>query len=131
MMELWAHRRDLAGWSWRLDELPPGICGLTDYAARTMTIDPRLDWGAWRGTVLHEALHAVRGPVRHHETEAEEALVEEMTARRLIPMDRLRDTRHMRTLRERARALHVDRALLNVRLSSLTEAERAMMDLDY
>jgi len=126
MKQLWAHRRDLAGWSWRLEELACGNYGVTDFDSKTVTIDSRLDYGAWRSTVQHELMHVLRGP--SDDEAREERLVEQMAALALITLDDLRSVRHLRSLRQQAAQLGVDRKLIKTRWRSLTDAEKAWLE---
>ena len=127
MKQLWAHGRDLAGWSWRFEELTCGNYGVTDFDSKTVTIDSRLDYGAWRSTVHHELLHVLRGPCDDDRAK-EERLVEQMAAIALISLDDLRSVRHLRSMREQAAQLRVDRKLIKTRWRTLSDAEKAWLE---
>ncbi|WP_132975832.1 hypothetical protein [Pseudonocardia dioxanivorans] len=55
--------------------------GATIFPRRTIYIDPLQDWEDWAETLLHELIHALRGPLPEEEYDAEEAIVEAATRR--------------------------------------------------
>lgn len=86
-----------------------------------------------RSTLTHEAIHLERGPIpRHrHFAQREERVVEELTARLLIPIEDLLDTLlwcHGRADDEAADELWVDLDVLNTRIATLKPCERRWVD---
>lgn len=102
-----------------------GQLGLTDYAARTITLDPDQDQAQRRSTLAHELVHVERGPAPHWCKTREEALCDREAARRLIGIRELGEAlAWAHNLAEAADDLWVDDELLRVRLSHLHPAER-------
>lgn len=70
--------------------------GLTNFRTDEIAVDHRLDFPAFRGTLVHELIHLRRGPVPEHLAAAEEVAVRHETADVLLPalryLSRHRDT---------------------------------------
>lgn len=62
-----------------------GLMGLTAFESKTVTLDPDLDPGEWRATLVHELLHLLRGPVPHRLADTEEAVIRRETGQTLVP----------------------------------------------
>jgi hypothetical protein len=62
-----------------------GPLGLTDFVARTVSLRRGLDQAQRRSTIMHETLHAERGPVPMGLAAKEETYVRKQTARELLP----------------------------------------------
>jgi uncharacterized protein DUF955 len=83
-----------------------------------------------RCTLTHELVHRERGPVPVDPVGAarEERVVDEISSRRLIPLDALIDAlRWTRQSRELADRLWVDEPTLHTRLDRLDESELATL----
>lgn len=109
--------------------LPDHIMGLQRGAriwlCRTLTQAER------RCTLTHELVHRERGPVPADPAAAarEEAIVEEISARRLITLPQLADgLRWSRHPRELAEALWVDQPTLHTRMATLDPLEVAELE---
>lgn len=122
----WRYLRGMSDWTLHWSRLD-GRRGECDWAARTITLDPRLLQPERRCALTHELVHAHR-QVAHHDPvlqAREESLVEQLVARALIPLDRLLDAlRWAHNLRELADELWVDEATATTRLQHLHPAER-------
>ena len=112
--------------------LPEKVAGYWDGDC-TIVLDASLTQAARRATLEHELVHVERGPVPDDTLLAarEEALVDEIAARRLIPLDRLVDA--LRWCQGAAGAaladeVWTDQHALNVRLATLTPDERATIE---
>jgi Zn-dependent peptidase ImmA (M78 family) len=105
-----------------------GRLGEYRHLTREIVLDPRLERRAQRCTLAHELQHAHRGDLPCVDAvlqKRQEMLVERAAARRLIPLTDLAEALcWARDRHEAAEALDVDRAMLECRLSSLTDAER-------
>lgn len=108
--------------------LPDGLAGYWD-GHRTIVLDSALTQAARRSTLEHELAHVERGPVPADAVLAarEEATVDEIAARRLIPLGLLVDA--LRWCQGAAGAaladeVWTDQHTLNVRLATLTADER-------
>lgn len=112
--------------------LPAGLGGLYDHPTRTIFIDDRLNCGARRATEEHERVHAERGDSRCEDpwfNTKQENLVENETARRLIPVEELAEALvWCRDDHELAEYLEVDRKLILARRKILTEIEIAYIN---
>ncbi|NKW17037.1 hypothetical protein GTA26_05310 [Rhodococcus hoagii] len=113
------------------DSLPDGVTGFWD-GANTIYLDPRLTQRAKRSTIEHETMHLERGfvPVNGVLLAREEAKVDELAARNLITIDMLIDAlRWCRgvTGAELADEVWTDQHTVNVRLATLSAAERAQV----
>jgi hypothetical protein len=75
--------RALAGW--RLTRHKRGDYGYTDHEARTISLRADLTWPQLRSTLVHEVLHATRGPALDTLGDREEMRVRKETARLLLP----------------------------------------------
>lgn len=122
----WRHLRRLVDWTLHWSDLPEGILGLTDFERRTITLTTGLTQVERRSTIAHELVHAERGPVLDVYWPREEATVNRLVARRLLP-----DIRQVGEalawacdLDEAADELWVDVATLTTRLEALHPAER-------
>jgi hypothetical protein len=124
----WRRFAGLTDWTLRWAELPPGVMGETCHRTRTVTLALGMSQAERRCTIAHETEHILRGPVLPHESRREELLIDHTVARLLVPdvhelVDALSWARGH--LESAADALWVDDYLLQVRLVTLTEAERA------
>lgn len=117
-------------WTLEWARLPRGILGLCDWETRIITLDSRLKQPERRCTVLHEVLHAKR-QIFHADAvlmAKEEAAIEKLVARALIPVDALGEAlAWAHNLDEAAGELWVDRTTLDARLGALHPAERAYL----
>lgn len=102
-----------------------GRLGVTDYRARTITLDPDQGQAQRRSTLAHELQHVVRGPVGEALRLREESVVDQAAARQLIGIRELGEAlAWAHNLTEAADELWVDEQLLQVRLDHLHPAER-------
>lgn len=114
----WRLLRSLEDWTLRIEPLPPGVYGDCHWATKTITLSPRLNQVERRCTILHEVIHAERGPFPAYQRAREEATVAEETARRLIPLHDLGEAlAFSRDLAVVADILWVDVPTLHVRLT--------------
>lgn len=114
-------------------EIPGDRAGV--WIGDTIYIDRRLTQAARRSTLEHEVCHVDRGFVPDDPVliAREEAFVDELAARNLITLDAL-----IAALRwcqgvasaELADEVWTDRHTLNVRLATLTRAERAVIEAE-
>jgi hypothetical protein len=123
----WRRFGELTDWTLRWAELPPGVMGETCHRTRTVTLAVGMSQAERRCTIAHETEHVVRGPVLPHLSRDEELLIDRAVARLLVPdvrelVDALSWARGH--LESAADALWVDDYLLQVRLVTLTDAER-------
>lgn len=105
------------------------VHGSTDGCS--ITLHPLLTQAERRSTLTHELIHLERGPAPPHLTAREEALVEEIAARRLVDLDDLADAivwHDGHAHDDMADDLWVDRAMLLARIRSLTPDERAYIE---
>lgn len=121
---------DFPDWTVSTDERLPGdICGLTTFSEKRIQLCSAISSVQQDCTLAHELVHAERGlaPTDREAANAEERIVDEIAARRLIP---IRDVAHElvrapdMTLSYLAAQLHVDRHTLTVRILTLTPSER-------
>lgn len=109
--------------------LPPGL-----RAAWTLDgiwLRPGLTQAERRCALTHEIIHLERGPVPAHPVlaAAEERVVADLAARRLIPLDSLAQALAWTTTpHDLAEDLWVDTHTLTIRLRHLTAGERAAVD---
>lgn len=120
----WRALRALPEWSVHLtDELPYGAHGWTRWEDRTIWLLSSLDQTGRRCALEHERQHIVRGEVCG---DADEAAVEQATARTLIPLSDLVDALHWsRHPREVADHCWVTLDVLTCRVRNLHPAEVA------
>lgn len=114
----------LVGWA----HLPGGMMGATDHSARIIVLDKRLTQAERRSTLTHEQVHVERGPLPGIAVldAREEEQVRRISARRLIPLERLADAlAWTQNTAEAAEELWVDIPTLEARLRGLHPAERA------
>ncbi|WP_242676731.1 hypothetical protein [Rhodococcus sp. ABRD24] len=111
-------------------ELPGDRAGV--WIGNTIYIDRRLTQAARRSTIEHEVCHLDRGvlPEEPVLVAREEAIVDELAARKLITIEALVDA--LRWCQgvasaEFADEVWTDRHTLNVRLATLTHVERAQI----
>jgi hypothetical protein len=124
----WRRFSALTEWTLGWAELPPGVMGLTCHRTRTVTLAVGMSQAERRCTIAHETEHILRGPVAAHEVAREELLIDRRVSRLLLP-----DVRQVGDalvwsdgrVDAAADALWVDDYLLQSRLASLTDAERA------
>lgn len=124
----WRRLRALAGWTlhWHTPENDPDP-GFTLHDERIISLRTDLTWPERRSTVLHECLHAERGPVLEGVlTEREELAVRRAAARILLPSVKAigEALAWARCNDEAADELMVDVGTLNDRLRWLHPAER-------
>lgn len=127
----WRHiATDYPEWVVREWTFPDGHrWGLTEHPTRTVWIDKRLDLASERCTLAHELVHVERGPFPEHLREKEEAICDDIAARRLMPLIVLAEA--MAWARDQAelrRVLEVDPPMLDARMSGLTPWERELLD---
>ena len=128
-----ASQLGMGGWTWRIARLPPGMLGWTDHQAMTITLAPGQTQRQLRCTVAHEIGHAERPPFVACYTAMEERFVDQMAARRLVPVEQLLDAhRWAHNLAELADECWVDEPTILVRLQYLCPSERLklMVGLD-
>lgn len=122
----WRRFRSLVDWTLQWMSLPDGVVGVTDYAARTVTLARDLSQVERRCTIAHETEHVVAGPVPEFYWPREEARIDQVVARRLIPLEDLVEAlRWAHDIHELADELWVDVPTVRVRLVSLTGVEVA------
>jgi hypothetical protein len=126
----WRRFGELTDWSLRWAELPPGVMGLTCHRTRTVTLALGMSQAERRCTIAHETQHIVRGPVPAGVAHVEERAIDRLVATLLVP-DTLQVAdalaRAGGQLEAAADELWVDDYLLEVRLGSLTDAQRALV----
>jgi hypothetical protein len=123
----WRAMRDLPEWSIHYAaDLPWGAHGWTRWSDRTIWLRAGLSQVERRCALEHERQHVLRGP--DGQGECEEAVVEQATARALVPLADLVDallwSRHPR---EVADALWVTLDVLTCRMRHLHPSERAAL----
>lgn len=129
----WRHIRDTyphVGVSCR-DTLPRRLRAV--WNADGIYIARGLGQAARRCALTHEIVHLERGPVPRNPVlaAAEERIVSDIAARRLIPLPSLTDALHWVDLSDRtalAEELWVDEPTLRIRLHNLTGDERARIN---
>ena len=111
-----------------------GPLGWTDFATNEVSIREGLTQAQRRSTVCHETIHVERGPCLAGYDQHEERVVNELAARRLIPLPTLIDVM-LWTLDEyeMAEDLWTDVETVRTRLATLSVAERKMIqaELDH
>lgn len=122
----WRAFRELVDWTLHWAHLPGGLLGVTDFRARTVTLDSRLTQVERRCTIAHETEHIRRGPIGVGCVAREERIVDRNVARRMLPDikavgEALAWAHH---LEEAADELWVDEATLQARLEHLHPAEQ-------
>lgn len=127
----WRRLRSLTEWTlcWHHPDDDDRM-GVTRFAAKEISLRNDLSWAERRGTVLHECLHAERGPTLLGVlADREEERVRRETARLLIP-----DVRALGealawalSIEEAADELHVDVGVLHDRLRNLHPVERGYL----
>lgn len=114
-------------------ELPPGLMGLTSFKTKTIWLCSKLATVEADATLAHELVHVERAPMPtdYSAAIAEERIICEITARRLIPF---RDLAHFMvwwpnssTANYLSSLLHVDTPTVHERLLTLTPNERAAL----
>lgn len=125
----WRRFRELVDWTLVWAHLPEGLLGITDHAAKTVTLAHGMTQVERRCTIAHETEHIRRGPVPAFYWPREERAVDQVVARLLIP-----DVRRLAEalawahhLSEAAEELWVDEATLRARLEGLHPSERAFL----
>lgn len=119
---------DDLGWTLTVEPLPTGIMGLTTFATKTITISPGLTPAETRCTLVHEAIHAERGPTLESLEAQEELRVCKTATRRLIPFSALsRAFVWASTVEELAEELGVDTETVRCRLKYLHPSERMQL----
>lgn len=79
----WRRFRELAHYTLHWHDAGP--LGLTDFVARTVSLRRGLDQAQRRSTIMHETLHAERGPVPMGLAAKEEVKVRKLSALELLP----------------------------------------------
>lgn len=122
----WRAVRGMPGWEVVFtDDLPAGVVAATTWDDRTLWVRRGLTQAERRCAIEHERQHVMRGVVCG---DADEAFVEQATARALISLDALADAlRWSRHPREVADALWVTQAVLRCRVRHLHPVERAAL----
>lgn len=113
--------------AWRLIWHHGGDMGTTDFEAKTISLRLGMTWAERRCTILHEVLHAERGPTLDTLAEREELRVRKETARLLLPnISEIGDALAWAScrVREAADELGVDAGVLWDRLDHLHPSER-------
>lgn len=126
----WREFRGHAEWTLIWAEFDDDQMGWTDWSTRTVTLSRRLLQAERRCTIAHENLHIARGPVPDDPVcvAREEAAIEKLVARALIPLDCLCETLAWAyTEQEAADDLWVDRQTLRTRIRHLHPAEAAVL----
>jgi hypothetical protein len=109
-------------------DLPGTRRGQIDFETRTITLHPRLQPAERRCTLAHELVHLERGPVLVRQTPREERIVAAIAARRLLPIEALADAlRWSDDPGVLADELSVDVRTVRIRLTTLSEGERALL----
>lgn len=128
MIHPWRRLRALVGWElrWHHPDDDPDK-GFTLFDEQVISLRSNLTWEERRCTVLHECLHAERGPAPGGVLEArEELVVRRMTARLMLP--KIRDVGEAMawalSTEETAVELGVDVEVLRDRLRWLHPSER-------
>jgi hypothetical protein len=112
-------------------DLPNGLLGFTDLRRRRIILDARLTQVERRCTLTHELEHVHRGPVPADPALAarEEAIIDELAARRLVSLRELIEallwSDHEHTVAEE---LWVDLPTLRARIATLAHEERQAID---
>lgn len=124
----WRRLRALADWTlhWHAPEDDDRM-GVTRFEVKEISLRNNLTWAERRTTVLHECLHAERGPANAGVLyEREELMVRRMTARLMLPDVKVIGEALAWALSpaECAEELNVDAAVLRDRLRWLHPAER-------
>lgn len=108
----------------RWADLPPDQLGCADFESQTITLAKGLTQAERRSTCWHEVQHLLRGPVPPHLEAREERVVEDRTARDLIPFSALVQAMlWSRDDWEIADELTVDVGLVRARLEGLSAEE--------
>lgn len=127
-MDPWRRFGSLPGWElrWHRPEEDPSL-GFTLFEEKVISLRSNLTWEEQRCTILHECLHAERGPtLMGILAQREELRVRRETARLLLPtVEKVGEAlAWSHSLDEAAAELGVDGGVLHDRLSSLSTAER-------
>lgn len=104
--------------------------GWTDFGAKVISLRRGMTWEQRRCTILHECLHAERGPVPRGLAAREELRVEKETARLLLPNIKAVADAYVWALGDddgAATELGVDAGTLRVRMRWCHPAERAYL----
>lgn len=125
----WRAFAGMTDWTLRWEQLPGDLMGLTDWSTRTVTLTTGLSEAERRCTIAHETRHIERGPFPRHLEAAEEAEVDRLTARLLLP-----DVRRLGAVMAAApdvaaaaSELWVDELVLEARLRALHPSERGWL----
>lgn len=116
------------GWELLYEDPGHGARGRTLFDQCRILIAPGLHPWQEKASVVHECLHAHRGPVLPHMTAREERAVNRETARRLIPFAALAQVLQETTDAEvAAEMLEVPVAMVWARLQGLHPSERSRL----
>lgn len=123
----WAVLRESPGVTLRFAPLPDGQVAETCFDTATVTLAPGLKQRERNDAMMHELVHVERGSVHEAYAEREEQVVEEETARRLIPLAALLDAlRWTRDVHQLAVELHCTTETVLTRFNTMRHpAERA------
>ncbi|PZQ46418.1 MAG: hypothetical protein DI570_26980 [Phenylobacterium zucineum] len=126
MHDPWREFHTLSDWALRWGRLPSDLIGVTDFGARTVTLDSRMLQAERRCTLAHEVEHIRLGPAPADAVLAarEEAAIDRAVARKLIGIGELADALAWTSSpAEAAQELWVDEDTLAARLRHLHPAE--------
>src|SRR5689334_17993855 len=117
----WGAFAKLIDWTLHFTHLPGDLLGVTDFNAKTVTLDSRLTQAERRCTIAHETEHIHRGPVPPGLYDREEGRVDRIACRRLLPDVKVigEAMAWARDIEEAADELWVDEATLRTRLRHL------------
>lgn len=110
--------------------LPDDLCGYTD--GRTIWLNPKLSEAGRRCTLEHELVHCERGLPPEYLADKEERKVDKIAAHRLVTTKQLVEiivwTQNTGNRRVLSWYLNLDLTMLDVRLSTSTPQERALIE---
>lgn len=126
----WRRLRSLTGWTLIWDRYAPDL-GVTDWAARTITMRPGGSQAQRRSTLAHELAHVERGPVLDDPVLAarEDRRCDMVAARALIDLSALISAAQWSQWpAEIAEECWVDLPTLQARVTCLSDSERARIE---
>lgn len=126
----WRVLRHLAGWTLEhVTTLPKGRWGETVFEERKILLAKGINQHERRSTLAHELEHVARGEVPDQYRPREEATVNRIAARKLLPDIKAigDELAWARSIDEAAFELWVDPETLTTRLATLHPAERAYL----
>lgn len=116
---------------WRIiyQPLPKGRRGSCNWQTKTITIDTSLTPAQKKFALTHETLHAIRGPVAPYNRGKEEAFINRLAAKILIPIHQLAEAVESATsIWETAELLNVDAEAVRLRLQNLSDSEKKQLE---